>query len=510
MRSQTESIPAPTGGWNARDSITAMPLSDAIQMINGFPNTTDVQARRGMLDHVTGITGKTVESLMAYNHGGGSKLFASVDNNIYDVSIAGAASSAESGTTVTNSRWQYVNHKVPGGAHYLYMVNGTDKPMLYDNSSWLVITHETAISMIGFPGNSLEELIHVNIHKRRLWFVRKDTSEAWYLAVDAVGGALTKFDVGGVFSEGGFLMAMATWTLDAGTGIDDHAVFISNKGQVAIYTGTDPGSASTWALVGVFNIGSPIGRRCFTKASGDVLIITQDGLMPLAAAMQNARISQDVAVSDKIRTALNDAVASYKNNFGWQVILYPNANVLLVNIPLTGFVFDQYVMNTITGAWCRFCGWNASCWELFNDELYFGGVETVVKAWTGNSDNGNNVVADILPAQSYFGSYNQKIFTMARPVFSANGSPAVVMDMNVDFENLEPVGSATLPAASGFEWDVDKWGEGVWGGAFESYKEWHGVSGIGFAGALHMKIITNYFTVKWQSTDYIFQKGSPI
>jgi hypothetical protein len=40
-------------------------------------------------------------------------------------------------------------------------------------------------------------------------------------------------------------------------------------------------------------------------------------------------------------------------------------------------------MNTINGSWWKFTGWSANCFELFGDELYYGGNGTVYKAWQG-------------------------------------------------------------------------------------------------------------------------------
>jgi len=43
----TASIPAPIGGWNARDSLANMSPTDAVQLINWFPTPTDVTMRSG-------------------------------------------------------------------------------------------------------------------------------------------------------------------------------------------------------------------------------------------------------------------------------------------------------------------------------------------------------------------------------------------------------------------------------------------------------------------------------
>ena len=46
-KSSSRSITAPVGGWNARDSIAAMAVSDAVIMDNFFPSKTDVMVRKG-------------------------------------------------------------------------------------------------------------------------------------------------------------------------------------------------------------------------------------------------------------------------------------------------------------------------------------------------------------------------------------------------------------------------------------------------------------------------------
>ena len=185
--------------------------------------------------------------------------------------------------------------------------------------------------------------------------------------------------------------------------------------------------------------------------------------MPLSKALINAEISQAVAITDKIRSEVTEAVASYSANFGWQLLQYPNANMLLLNVPISTILFEQYAMNTITGAWCKFTGWDSSCWEIFNDEIYFGGSTAVRKAWSGNSDYGNNITADVIPAFDYFNSNRQKRFTMARPIFLSTGTPSILMDMNTDYVTLPPTGAPSLAVSNESIWDTSKWDEASWG-----------------------------------------------
>ena len=262
------------GGWDTSESVADMPEDRAVFLDNWFPETDKVTVRRGSEVHSTGLTGM-VETLIEYTAlSGAGKLFAANNGSIYEVTSGGAVGSAVS-TGHTNNRWQYVNMGTAGG-QFVRLVNGADTPLLYNGSTWAT----TAIT-----GPTAANLVWCNVHQRRLWVGEEDSLSAWYLAVNNVSGAATEFPLAGIFRLGGFIMAMGTWTRDAGDGMDDVAVFLTSEGECAIYSGTDPSDAALWLLVGVFRIGKPIGRRCFVSAGSDLIIVTQDGFVPLSAIL---------------------------------------------------------------------------------------------------------------------------------------------------------------------------------------------------------------------------------
>ena len=127
--SRTASLPAPVGGWNAREPISNMPPTDAVQLDNFFPKATVIALRDGYTNHVTGITG-TPETLVTYNSTTTSEMFAATSTSVYDVTAAGAVGAAVV-TGQTNGRWQHTNITTAGG-DFLYMVNGADKPLFYE------------------------------------------------------------------------------------------------------------------------------------------------------------------------------------------------------------------------------------------------------------------------------------------------------------------------------------------------------------------------------------------
>ena len=164
-----------------------------------------------------------------------------------------------------------------------------------------------------FLGVASADIIGINVFKNRVWLIEKHI-KAWYLPVSAIGGTANALDFL-AYLNGGYLMAMTNWTIDNAAGIDDYAAFISSEGEVAIYQGTDPSNASTWALKELFRIGRPIGRRCAIKAGADVLILTTDGAFPLSKALLTDRSQMQAAVTDKITNLITSDIAQYSSNF---------------------------------------------------------------------------------------------------------------------------------------------------------------------------------------------------
>ena len=309
---------------------------------------------------------------------------------------------------------------------------------------------------------------------------------------------------------GGAIVGMYTWTIDAGYGVDDLAAFITNQGEVIVYRGTDPSSATTWALVGVWHIGSPIGNRPAYKFAGDLLICCQDGVYPLSGALQSSRTNPKIAITDKIQAATSDAITVYGANFGWQSIQFPKQNMLVLNVPVSVGSQQQFCMNTITKNWTQFTGWAANCWELYQDDLYFGGNGVVCKAWDTLSDAGSNIAFDALQAFNYLGSPGlQKRFTMIRPTVQTNGSPSLLASLNIDFDTnnySSPISFSPLSAAT---WDSAVWDSSTWGGGLSVSQQWQSVAvypgrcaGVRFTGA------SQGIDVHWASTDIVYETGA--
>ena len=502
--SRSVSIPAPAGGWNARDSLAAMPPLDAVKLENWFPLTNELMLRKGYSQYATGISGQ-VESLLLYFAGANKEMFAVAGGAFYDVSAAGAVGAAVvSGKT--NSRWNHTNISTAGG-NFLYAANGVDKPLVYDGATWTQVDGASTPAITGVTTTTLKSPI---VFKNRLWFIGNNTLKTWYLPVNSIGGAAAAIDVSAVAQLGGYIVAHSSWTIDAGTGVDDYYVIVTSQGEVIIYQGTDPSSSTTWALKGVWALGAPVGDRCLYKLAGDVLYISQDGLIPLGGALQSARVNPRVALTDKIQFAVSTAVTSYGGNYGWNVTYFARENMLILNVPVAeGSGQQQYVMNTISQQWCNFTGWEANCIEVFDNSPYFGGNGFVGKAWDTNADNSTNIAAVAIPAFSDYGvsGYNKR-WTMARPIFRSNGVPAVLSSMNVDFNISASTSPLTFSPISYASWDAATWDVSLWGSEFNVIQNWQGLSGVGKYGSIQMQIASMDVDVRWVSTDVVYEVGA--
>jgi len=575
----TASVPAPIGGWNARDSVAEMNPIDAVVLENFYPTPSQIQLRKGYTQYATGITGQ-VDTLMQYSGGSTSKMFAAAGSVIYDVSTAGAATSAV--TSLGSDRWQYVNASTAGG-NFLTAVNGTDAALIYDGTTWVKYANTSTAQTIStltssgttctltttaahglvtgnqvtitgalpaayngtfritvtsgtiftytaltapatspalplgtytvakfITGVNSSDLININLHKDRLYFIEENTLNFWYLPVNAISGAATSYPLGAVARNGGFIMAMGTWTLDAGYGVDDYAVFITNNGEAIVYKGSDPSDPNDWSLIGVWQLGQVFARRCFFKFAGDLLLVTQDGIVPLASALQSSRLDPRINITDKIYYAVSEAADLYNTEFGWQIHYYAKQNMLIFNIPVIGGQ-QQFVMHTITKAWANFTNIKATCFEVYDEDMYFGGNGFVGKFWDGLSDNDTNIKASCQQAYSYFDARGQlKRFTMVRPIlFTDNGTPTVLCGINTDFDTQNNVGQVTFNPAlvSVGIWNTSTWDNAEWGGGNTISKQWQGVTGIGYAAGIILNIATQDIDVRWASTDFVMERG---
>jgi hypothetical protein len=519
--SKVTTRPATVKGLNAYDSIVAMPEGYALVLRNLYAQPYGCQMRRGYRRHVANLNGD-VETLASRNRAGANKLYCFVQDSLeavmYDITTPDVPGVVKL-SGLTNARWQHINFANAGGVN-LVAVNGADNMIWVKPNDTIQTISSGDGSLNTISGVDPKVLIGVYAHQKRLWFVEKNSTRGWYLPPDQIYGVAHSFDFGPLWTRGGYLQQIITWTIDDGDGADDHLMAISSEGQVAVYKGTDPDGADTWGLQGIYYAGAPVGRRAAVRYGGDVLLISQFGAVQMSDLLKSTKVNPSQENNSKyVQQLISAAVTVTGDLFGWQPFIFPGANMLILNIPATESNSYQLVMNDITKAWSEFLGYEAYCWELHDEKPFFGSFGAVYQAWSGTTDgeyfdtdtnkemHGAEIRAEVQSTFDYFGSFGQqKHFKMVRPTIMSRGAFSLSMSVNTDFVFDTPLAPASFALTTPGVWDQSFWDQAVWEGGLQTYKAWQAVTGIGTAASIRLLIRSSQETY-WPSTDWLYENG---
>jgi hypothetical protein len=367
-------------------------------------------------------------------------------------------------------------------------------------------------------GVTTDKLSHVWIHKSRVWFVEKNSLKAWYLPVDQIGGAAGLLSLQGIFQRGGKLIFGATWSQDAGDGMDDYCVFVSDQGEAAVYQGTNPGSASTWAIVGVFNIGKPLHKNATMRAGGDLMVATRDGLIPISAAITKDPAALALAaVSRPIEPTWRRTATNYPGV--WSVTKWVDKNLALVAFPADGTgLFQNWVVNLQTGAWARYVGWDVTSAVEFGNNLYIGNSSGFISlAETSGADVTEPYYCTYVGLHERLGNVAQeKTARMARATWRHSSDFNFRIGTTFNYGTQLLSYPAINASVSGSLWDTAHWDEATWGGGMsdqEVQSRWTSVAGRGFTVAPVVQTTmgtTQTPDVEFISFDFVYETGAMV
>jgi hypothetical protein len=474
-QSKFKQFPAPTGGWvSATNPVGGTPLQlygpAAEKLECMFPTTTGLQLMAGSQQKARVATALPCESLWVYTAGTSQKLFGAANGSIYDISSPADANVAPAAAVTGRSANYYSTRNfATAGGNYLYAVNDSnaDNPLLFDGTTWSAIT---AVSVpISITGVTVGHLSQVNVYKNRLFFVEFNTMNVWALPVASLGGAAIQISLAGVFQLGGAVLFTATWSIDAGNGLNDSLVIMSTQGECAVYQGTDPSDATKWSLVGLYALPKPMGKNAYRKEGAELLILTDRGEIPMSAAV---RVDKDqlagLAVSRNIEPDwVTDAAA--RRSLPWEIVSWPNKQREIISVPVSGDVAVTppwcYIRNTTTGAWCKRTGWNTRCLAFYGEFVYFGtNTGEVIQMEITGADSGAiyyPVVVfnwDALDAPGY-----QKTVISMRARFRVNSNITYRLSVSTDYAvSLVTPPNVSAAIATPGVWDIGLWDVSLW------------------------------------------------
>ena len=502
--SSGDSSPAPVKGWNTRDPLAKMQNSYAVQLDNWWPTAGAVEVRYGADYTSTGFSGAT-KTIAAWKGTASSKLFAMNDTGIYDITAGGVIGASVQART---EGYCCTVNFATSGSTYLVVVNGVDDLVYTNGTTWTTVAN---FSINGGGTLLTKDISNINAFKRSLFYIEKNSMNFYYLPIDSITGTVSKFPLGGLFTRGGKLVAMGTWTVDGGAGPEDYSAFITSEGQMAIYWGTDPSTIATWSLKGIFDVDPPNGQKCFCKLGGDLLVLTRRGLLSLTESLRTGQLDPSKSLSGVIGEAFLQASSFTGDKRGWEMIEQPEFNALIVNVPQEEFVYShQYVMNTRTGAWTRFKGWDGFCMCYYNKVLYMGMTAKVAHIWRPGNDFGGSITAEARTAYDYYQPRARiKSWKLLRPNLLIAGIVAVNVGLDTDFQPTNDYGQAVFNTAATSRWDASSWDADSWASESVMKLEWITVAAKeSYCAAVRLRVIMRDATIAWSATDMIFEEGS--
>lgn len=351
----------------------------------------------------------------------------------------------------------------------------------------------TSSPTLASQGKTLADLTQVWLYRSRLFFVVDGTRSARYLPVDSIGGELAEFSLDAVFQRGGELLFGTSWSVnDAGDGMDDRCVFVSTAGEVAVYQGGNPSDATDWGLVGLYEMPRPMGKHAFQRIGGDVLFITENGLIPLSSVITKDPGALALAsVSRPIETAWKSAFST-----GFLTSKFLKWDDRSMGLVSSAIPFDDVnrvlAVNMETGAWCEFTGWDAQCWGQRGRDAYMGDTSgTIYRIDEGGDDDGTPYQCSMVYAAADYGrAGGHKEVLSARATWSEQGTPVhrIGARSNYDYA-VESVNSGNFKAEA-LVWDVGAWDLTVWNGVIsENSPRWQSINVSGFAISMQIGVL---------------------
>lgn len=501
-------LPAPIKGLDVRTTLIGQDPDTATILKNAWCRRYGNELRAGYKRQASNLP--EVVSVMSYQSATSAlKLFAGcTDDKVYDVSspsgegvtptpdatLAGQLSPGRlSWTNFSTVATSYLCVCAAGAGYWTYDLTG----------GWVNRTG----SITGPGAAHAIEFDFVMAWKNRLWFIQANSTKAWYLPVGSIAGAANEFDFGPMFVHGGDLRAMASWTVDAGDGVDDKLVIASGGGDVLVYQGTDPTSASTFGIVGRWFIGRPpVGRRFMSKFGGDLTVITSNGIERMSYLMAARGLLQPGAwggpegPNDPWQRYMETIALDVRLTLGetfWNLVYLPHEQSILVTTPhKTNLNSVQYAFGVLAMGWSEMNNIPMACAEVHGDALYFGTTDgKVCQAFFGETDDiltdgtpGLTIVADL---QTSFSAVNQDLFhtkrmLMAMPMFQAVSPPNVKAQVNTDWSFQGNPSTPSYIASTNAKWNAAKWDVAKWVGQANNYFAWTGAEGLGTHASLRL------------------------
>ena len=190
----------------------------------------------------------------------------------------------------------------------------------------------------------------------------------------------------------------------------------------------------------------------------------------------------------------------------------------IINLPKANTAdTTQFIVNARTGAWAEYLGWDANCFCVYNNSLYFGTSDgRVFQGETGGSDNGKPYAVTIFPSFDNLNKHvNHKQVKMVHAYITSNMSQSFVTTINVDYNtSIPPAPTSATPVTSGATWDSGVWDASIWSGGSTTQNYWQFATAFGttFSPIIQITLSSSSTTpdIRLMRMDVLYEDGGII
>ena len=148
---------------------------------------------------------------------------------------------------------------------------------------------------------------------------------------------------------------------------------------------------------------------------GDLYVLISTGLVPMSTLLKAE--TDNLGKSDQnIMQEFSDVSKTYRDAYGWSVILNSQTNHAICNMPIGSGKYQQLVRFMPNPIWSKWVDVPARCWAWLDNHAYFGSENGGIYR-TGReylNDDGTAINVDVRFAWSSFKSVDKKQFKLIR------------------------------------------------------------------------------------------------
>lgn len=248
-----KTFPAPLGGLNRRDPLSAMAPTDALVLENLIPrrgyltprdrfdqviNFQDADVLNVVPDFVGGMMQYNNDVLIPVSDGGGRTALYNIDNDAFIAAEAGHAAFTNYTIPITLSVPIPTEIDARGlSIRKSLIITGVGaKPVVYDG---FTINNLTVTS--GMTSLEESQMNRALIFKGRAIYystaANSDYWKFWYAEAGSYQGVFNSFDISSFIDQSAYnyVAAITTWSADTGEGRDDFLVIVMYNGEALVY-----------------------------------------------------------------------------------------------------------------------------------------------------------------------------------------------------------------------------------------------------------------------------------